>query len=60
MSGIELPGADPGILVRGGVVFFFKGLGSGGHLKAPSGPQWVQGNAQVGDQGAKVPEALEF
>ena len=32
-----MSGADPGILVRGGVDFFFKGIGFGGHLKAPSG-----------------------
>ena len=48
-----LSGADPGILVRGGVDFFFKGNGFGGHLKA--GPQWVQGNALVGAQGGEAP-----
>ena len=26
----------------------------------PKGPQWVQGNALVGAQGAKPPEAPEF
>ena len=30
-------GADPGILVRGGVDFFFKGMGFGARLKALSG-----------------------
>ena len=39
-----LPGADPGILVRGGAWIFFKGIGFGGHLKAPNGframPWW--------------------
>ena len=33
----SLSGADPGILVRGGVDFFFKGMGFGARLKAPSG-----------------------
>ena len=42
-------GADPGILVRGGGGFFFKGTGSGGRLRP-----------LVGAQGAKVPEAPEF
>ena len=41
----RVSGADPGILVRGGVDFFFKGMGFGARLKAPSGsratPWWV-------------------
>ena len=41
----QAAGADPGILVRGGgVELFFKGMGSGGRLEAPSGsratPWW--------------------
>ena len=40
----------------GGREFFFKGIGFGGHLKPPVGP----GNALVGAQGAKPPEAPEF
>ena len=54
-----ISGADPGILVRGGVDFFFsKACG----LRPPQGPQWVKGNALVGAQGAnsKPPEAPEF
>ena len=47
----QLPGADPGILVRGGVDFFFKGMELGAVLR----PRWVQGA-----QGAKPPEAPEF
>ena len=51
-----LPGVDPGILIRGGVDFFFKGIGSGGRLKT----QWVQGSTLVGATGAKPPAAPEF
>ena len=43
-------GADPGTLV-GGVDFFFKGMGSGGRLKAPVGP----GQSPVGGTGGEVP-----
>ena len=42
-------GADPGILVRGGRGFFFKGMGFGARLRPPVGPQ-----------GAKPPEVPEF
>ena len=49
-------GADPGILVRRGRGFFFKGMGVGAALW----PQWVQGNTLVGAQGEKPPEAPEF
>ena len=41
----------------GGRGFFFKGMAFGARLKAP---QWVQGNALVGSQGVKPPEAPEF
>ena len=34
---IILSGADPGILVRGGVDLFFKVMGFGARLKAPTG-----------------------
>ena len=49
----QAAGADPGILVRGGVWIFFIGMGSGDR---PMGP----GNALVGAQGAKPPEAPAF
>ena len=53
---MNLSGADPGILVSGGVEFLFKGMGTWGRLKAPIGfratPWWAQG--------AKPPEAPAF
>ena len=36
-ASVKEPGADPGILVRGAWIFF-KGIGFGGHLKAPPPP----------------------
>ena len=57
LSPIDDSGADPGILVRGGVDFFFQRHRAWGRLKAPDGaratPWW-------GAQGAKPPEAPEF
>ena len=46
--------ADPGILVRGGAWIFFKGMGSGGCLKASSGSR---ATPWFGAKGAKPPEA---
>ena len=51
-------GADPGILVRGGGRGFF--FSKGWDLGAALCPQWVHGNAVVGAQGAKPPEAPKF
>ena len=53
---LRMSGADPGILVRGGVDFFSKAWGLGAALRPPG----VQGNALVGAQRAKPPEAPEF
>ena len=47
-------GADPGFWLRG--VIFFHSHGVWG----PSSPQWAQGNALVGAQVAKPPEAPEI
>ena len=42
-------GADPGILVRGGVGFFFKGMGFGAALRPPVGPGQHPGSSQGGE-----------
>ena len=54
---LEEPGADPGILVGGGVDFFFQRHGAWGRLKAPNGSRATQWCCA---QGAKPPEAPEF
>ena len=42
-------GADPGILVRGGVDFFFKGMGFGARLRPPVGPGQRPGGSPGGE-----------
>jgi hypothetical protein len=48
-------GADLGFQVRGRET-----VSEAGGLGAALSPQWVQGKALVGVQGAKPPEASEF
>ena len=52
-----LSGADPGNLVRGYGFFFFKGMGSGDRLKAPS---WSRATPLFGIRGRSPRKILNF
>ena len=54
------PGADPGILVRGGVDFFFKGMELGAVLRPPMGPGQRHGGGPRGRSPRKLLNFSDF
>ena len=53
---VRIQGRIQEFCLGGAWIFFFKGMGSGGHLKASEGPGQRPGSSQ----GAKPPEAPNF